>query len=163
MKKKFFFASLLIASSHPAFALFCPNGFNQIEFGDTIEHVQSQCGKPDKQTESKEDLKAPQQWQYYVKPAPTKPGTLNMTIAFAENKVINITVNGTSVMTTPICGTSVSAGDSTDKVKSACGQAAFINKGVQTGSSETTTTEFTYNTNPKVVFIFEDGKLKQRK
>lgn len=163
MMKHIFCVTTFAILCQPAYALFCPSGFNQIEMGDTIEQVQRQCGKPDVKTEEKSDTKSPQQWQYYVKPDPTNASTLNVTVAFTGGKVINITVNGTSLVTTPICGRSISTGDTMDQVKAACGDASFITKGATSGAAETTITQFKYNTAPPVVFTFENGKLIKRK
>ena len=163
MMKKFFYISALVMLAHPAYALFCPRGYNQIQMGDTLEQVQQQCGKPDKQTETKDDSKAPQQWQYFVKLDPTQQATVNLTVAFAQGKVININVTGTSLVSTSLCGGTVSIGDTLAQVKSACGTAGFVNKGPAQPGNETTITTLTYNTNPPVELTFENGKLVKRK
>ncbi len=164
MKKKLFLVSAAVLLSQPAFALFCPNGFNQINYGDTPEQVQAECGKPDGIAEEKSDENVPQQWQYYPKPDPQAGSTVNLTVVFEKGKVANLAVNGTNLQTTPICGQrSVTVGDSFAKVKAACGTSAFITKGnVPPGTGETITTKYKYNGQPPVVLIFQDGKLTKR-
>src|SRR3990167_1385184 len=94
---------LLFFSSH-TYAMFCPNNFNQINIGDTIESVKQQCGKPNTEKKStEEDDSGPQEWNYYVTPSTpgyTQPitggqsATVKMAIALNNNKIVNITVNG---------------------------------------------------------------------
>lgn len=165
----------LMGFSTSAFALFCPNNFNQINIGDTIEQINSQCGKPDFQKSEKvEDDNGPQEWNFYVNPsanpgykAPTatygQQASLQMTIAMNEGKVVNITVNGMSLASTTICGGSVTVGDSKDKVKKACGTPKFVNKSsVGNDAPAVKKTTYKYNSNPPVELIFENGKLTER-
>src|SRR5688572_24511187 len=92
--------------SFPTYAMFCPTNFTQIEIGDSMEKVKQQCGKPDEEKTQKSTANQPQEWNYYVKADPTQSTTMKMSVAFADNKVMNITVNGTTLVTTPICGQS---------------------------------------------------------
>jgi hypothetical protein len=168
MKKIFaFFITMFFSAT--SFAMFCPSGFNEMNIGDSIEQVVKSCGTPDNQKTTKTVPGQPQEWNYYVKADPTQPGTFKMSIAFnSDQKVINISVNGTSVVTTPICGgASVQYGSTTDEVKSACGKPAFVNESQQqTGPSAPTPTEMTellYNTTPPVTLLFVNGKLKERR
>lgn len=164
---------LLFGCYTPAFALFCPNNFNQINIGDTIAQVQAQCGKPDAQKTTKEEAAGPQEWNFYVSPsmhgygAPGmqggQQGSLKMAIAFSSGKVINITVNGMSLASTTICGRSVSVGDTMESVKGACGKPVFINKSSQNNDSKPTeVTAFKYSASGTTL-IFENGVLKERK
>lgn len=163
MKKNFLFLAALLVLSRPAAAMFCPNGFNQINIGDTLEEVQQQCGKPDAKTEEKSAADVPQQWQYYVKSDPTNPASLNVTIAFVNGKASNITVNGTSLASTSICGSSVSVGNTTDQVKSACGSPSMVTKSQSDSSAPATViTRLKYNTTPPVTLVFENNKLTKR-
>jgi hypothetical protein len=169
MKKTILLLVLTLASTQ-TFAMFCPSGFNELDMGSSPDQVIKSCGPPDTKKTVKAPPEEPQEWNFYVKPDPTQSGTLKMSIAFdANQKVINISVNGTSVITTPICGNNVSAGDTTETVKTACGKPAFINKSQpDTGTSteekpEIETTTFVYNTSPPVTLTFVDGKLKERK
>lgn len=163
----------LISLMYPLFAcaFFCPNNFNQINDGDSIEQVIQQCGKPDNKKEStrKED-NVPQEWSYYIPQtvstgtASQAQGTLKTSITFDEKgNAINISVNGVGVGATTICGTSVQLGDQRDKVKSACGDPAFINKQqlptTAAQQQETKVTELTFG-NAKL--IFENGKLTEK-
>lgn len=168
MKKPSIAIALTLFSAQ-TFAMFCPSGFNAVNIGDTIDQVIASCGKPDLKKSSKETPPHAQEWNYYVKPDPTQPTTLKMTFAFdSSGKVMNITVNGQTLTSSTICGGTVNIGDSLDSVKSSCGSPAFTNQGTEESQKEASSkaveiTEFTYNTTPKTVYIFEGGKLKERK
>jgi len=160
--------------STAASAMFCPNNFNQINMGDTLAQVQQQCGKPDTQKTSKGDDKGPQEWNFYVHPIMNKytairtnsgqEASVKMAIAFNDQKVVNITVNGMSLATTTICGGAVSVGDGMQSVKSACGDPVFINKSDQKSNEKPDEiTELKYNSTPPTTLIFINGKLNERK
>lgn len=159
------------------FGFLCPNNFNQINFGDTITQVQSQCGTPTKQ-ETKEvasEAPVPQEWSYYIPrtyvlSATNQPQmTLKTQIVFDDTgKAINISVNGLSVPSTTVCGNTIQVGSSQDAIKAACGDPGFVNKQQPTSSSGAQTqkikiTELTYATIPPVTLVFENGILKGKK
>ncbi|HLB43040.1 MAG TPA: hypothetical protein VJN02_09390 [Gammaproteobacteria bacterium] len=163
-----------------SYAFFCPNNFNQINFGDTIAQVQQQCGTPAKQ-ETKEitpETQGPQEWNYYIPRTYTLSATdqpkttLKTQITFDSNgKAINISVNGLGVPSTDVCGGIIQLGSNQDAVKAACGNPSFINTqqnpapsngtGMQTQKNKMT--EFTYNANPPVTLTFENGILTGKK
>ena len=176
MKNKLAFTLGMLLSPTLSFAFFCPNNFNQIEIGDTIAQVTSQCGKPDGQKEStKESDDVPQQWSYYqpqnviTDPGIGAQGNVETVITFdAEGKVINMSVNNVSVGSSPYCN-GIKLGDTRDAIKNACGKPAFVSKQSPTNENENSTdtleikvTEFIYNANPPARLIFENGKLKQK-
>lgn len=172
MKKYLGFAIALFSTQ--TFAFFCPTNFSQINPGETIDQVTAICGAADSTKTTTTEAPVPQEWTYYVNPTGSNTGqppqttTLKMTVAFsAEGKVGNITVNGQSLITTPICnGNSIQVGDDDKAVKKACGDPGFVNKGqAPSGSAgkETQTTELKYNSTPPVTLIFVDGKLSSRK
>jgi len=168
MKKLLPLTIAIMVFSHSAYALFCPNNFNQINLGDSIDQVTQECGKPDIQDTKDTSASGPQQWIYYIKPDPTRPkaNTLQVTIAFdASGKASNVGVNGTSLVTSKICnGNSVHLGDTTDQVKAACGAPAIVNtSGGSTSVPPTTISTFTYQTNPPTILTFTNGKLTSRK
>ncbi|OGT35915.1 MAG: hypothetical protein A3F11_03980 [Gammaproteobacteria bacterium RIFCSPHIGHO2_12_FULL_37_14] len=161
------------------YAFFCPNNFNQINFGDTIEQIQQQCGSPAKQ-DTKEitpDIPVPQEWNYYVPrtytlSATNQPqSTLKTQFTFdSSGKAINISVNGLGVPSTNVCnGIVIALGATQDAVKAACGNPTFVNKPPPSSTPTGTPppkkkmTEFTYNTNPPVILVFENGILKEKK
>ncbi|HLB58007.1 MAG TPA: DUF2845 domain-containing protein [Gammaproteobacteria bacterium] len=162
---KYFFIVIFALFSNQAYAMFCPTNFNTINIGDTIAAVEQQCGKPNSKKTHETKTGVAEEWNYYVQPDPTAPtSTLKMTIALLDNKIFNITVNGTSLVSTQICGPTINVGDSTPTLTSACGKPAFINGGQKQPSEKTTeVTEFTYNGTPSVVLTFEDGKLTEKK
>ena len=162
---KYFFMIIFVIFSNQAYAMFCPTNFNTITIGDTIAVVEQQCGKPASKKTRETTSGGAEEWNYYVQPDPTAPtSTLKMSIALLDNKIFNITVNGTSLVSTQICGPTINVGDSDQTLKSACGNPAFINRGEKPVSQTTTeVTEFTYNGTPSVMLIFENGKLTARK
>jgi hypothetical protein len=162
--KKFVMFFFLLMLSNQNFAMFCPNGFNQIEIGYTLQQVIQQCGYPASKKTMKESENQPQEWNYYVKPDPSQPTTLKMSIAFDGNgKVVNITVNGTSLVNTTICGAAIQVGDTTGAITTACGKPAFTNQGQQNNQSTIEITEVVYQTTPPVTLMFKAGVLKERK
>lgn len=172
MKKLYAFL-LLTGCYTSAFAMLCPNNFNQINIGDSIAQVTQECGKPDEQSTSKEDSNGPQAWSYYVNPTSrsymgpavgqnSQQASVKMDIAFNKGKVINVTVNSMSLASTTLCGASVSVGDTLASVKKACGDPSFINKSTSSDSKPVEKTVFKYNSTPPVSLVFEDGKLTDR-
>jgi hypothetical protein len=159
---------ILILIHTPAFAFFCPNNFNQIQIGYTIEQVQQQCGKPDMQNNKEITAEGAQSWDYYITqnvlldnnlPA---QGTLKTTIVFDdEGKAINISANGLGVGNSTICGSMIQLGDTRDSVKKSCGEPAFINKQTPPGKEKKyTVNELTYGS---TILIFKNGQLQESK
>lgn len=165
MKHFIIIASILLTSTS-AFAMFCPNGFNSINLGDSLEQVEEQCGKPDSQKghESKKNL--PQEWNYYVQMVKGQNGSIKMVIAFKNSKVINMSVNGVGLTNTSICnGTPINLNSTQEQVKKACGEPVFINQsegGESSDSKPDLITEWKYNSNPPITLIFTNGKLTGR-
>lgn len=170
--KKFKLIMLLILSPSLSHAFFCPTNFNQINLGDTLEQVKEQCGKPDKEEKKDAEPSVPQEWNYYIPQTVAtstttgEQGTLKTSLTFdKDGKAINISVNGIGVGASTICGKSIQLGDTRDAVKAACGEPSFINKQQTTSSESANKAEvkkivtYTYNSNPPVKLIFEDGKL----
>lgn len=173
-------ALLITALMSPTltFAMFCPTNFNQINIGDSMAQVEAQCGKPSSETSSKDvdDSMTPQEWTYYVtipQDQFTSAGSIKLTLAFVDGKVVNISSGGNSVGSTTVCGgnlaqpsTTVQMGSTIKDVTAACGKPTMINKGTaQPGQPEPTVTdkaEWTYDGPPKVVLKFENGKLTER-
>lgn len=180
MKRKIqlpFAVLALTALPSLSFAFFCPTNFSQIEFGMTVDQVTQLCGKPDTQKEStKENENVPQEWSYFIQQTVSMgnnqnaQGTLKTTVTFDESgKAINISANGIGVGATSLCGSSIQLGDTRDKIKSACGDPAFVNK--QTAPTNgnpppppTKVVEFNYSSvTPPATLIFENGKLTEKK
>lgn len=153
--------------SSTSLAMFCPNNMNQINIGDPLAVVLQQCGTPlsQKATTSKPDV--PQEWNYYLKLAPTDTATIKTSVAFAGGRVINISVNNVGITNTGICGTTIQVGDPQDKVQAACGKPAFIlqNNGpadqVQKTKAPTKDVDLTYTSGMGTATLhFENGLLK---
>ena len=168
-------AILLSLASNTIYAFFCPNNFNQITLGDSLAQVTEQCGKPDLQETKPVEPNVPQEWIYFVPQTvamggglQAAQGTLKTSFSFDQDgKTLNITVNGIGVGGTSICNNvSLQLGASKDDVKAACGKPAYINKQqVETtsGTKQASQVIFTYNSNPPVQLIFQDGVLKEKK
>lgn len=168
---------LLLILSLPlsAQAFFCPNNFNQIEFGMSIEQVERQCGKPDNTVTQVMEPEGPQEWNYYVPQtvgaggAVPVQGTMKVQFVFnSEGKVVNMSVNGIGVGATAVCGKTIQLGDARETIKGSCGSPSFINK--STGDSpflgptppKKAITTFTYGTNPPANLVFENGILTSK-
>lgn len=155
-----------------SYAWVCPNNFTQIAAGDSLEKVSAACGKPASVKTSEGPYQGPQEWQYFV--TVTQPlmesgaaagstPSVKMSVAFVKNKVINITMQGTSVASTSICGPTISVGDSDISVEKNCGKPTFVQKQGDDTTKPVEITEYKYNTSPPNTLIFEDGILKERK
>jgi hypothetical protein len=155
--------------------MFCPNNFNSINLGDSIDSVIAACGKPDSKTTNNKKANQPQEWTYYVsaatatnQPGSTQPGTMKLTVAFdGDGKAINISVNGSGMPQTKACPNGeIQLGDSLDAVEAACGKATYVNQ-TQTAQGATVPeiemVDLVYNGSPSVTLHFENGKLTQRK
>src|SRR5579871_4025604 len=71
---------LLITATTPAIAWLCPNNFNTINPGDTLDQVKTQCGPPIAEAQSMEEPNVPQEWGYYVRVAPPNPATIRVSV-----------------------------------------------------------------------------------
>lgn len=156
-----------------SFAFFCPTNFNQIDYGNTMDQVSAQCGKPDVQDTKEVQQEGPQEWSYFipqtVSSSSLQPmqGTLRTQVTFdASGNAINISVNGIGVGNSTICGSTIQLGDSRDQIKAACGTPSFVNKqdANAVGSKATIDkiTTFIYNSTPPVKLIFKNGALTER-
>lgn len=168
--------TILFLTPKISLAFFCPTNFNQIDFGLTPDQVMQTCGKPDDKKEfTKANENIPQEWSYFVPQTlllknntQQAQGTYKMTVAFNEQgNVINISINGIGVGSTPLCN-GVQLGDTKDRVKASCGEPGFITKQAApnnpTDQQDTKILEFTYSSvNPPITLIFENGKLADKK
>lgn len=173
--------TLIIASlcySTQCFAIFCPNNFNLIDFGNTTAQVEAQCGKPTSKKTYKTEDNMPQEWTYYMPisssyvPFATgnTQGTMKVTFAFVNNKATNITSNGIGVGATTICNNvNLQLESTVQDVKKACGSPQEITK---TNQNDPTTglpplpiqmEDWTYQGSPTVTLVFQNGTLKDRK
>lgn len=168
-------ALILMSLSFDAFAWMCPANFNQVGIGDTIEQVKQQCGTPVSETTSMRDPNVPQEWKYFIMfnqpyqltytPAKnTSPrASIRMTVTFVNDRAINITVEEQSLTSTSVCGPTISTGDSQKSVERSCGKPTFIQKQTDSSTKPVPVTELIYNTGPPNTFIFEYGKLTDRR
>lgn len=158
-----------------ASAMFCPSNFNQINVGDSMDLVARQCGAPASVKQTKSEDNQPQEWTYYEQ-IPSDPfsgvaniGTLKVTFAFADGKVINMTSNGIGVGASTICNDqTIQLGSSIQDVKKACGKyPALVTKTNLQGETATPPppiekTEWLYSSSPPVTLIFENKLLTER-
>lgn len=169
MKSRLLFLTVGVLFFSSAWAdMFCPNNFNSVNVGDSLEAVMTACGKPDSKSSNNKKAAQPQEWGYYIANDPSKPGTMKLTIAFdADGKAINISVNGSGMPQTQLCANGqIALGDNQDAVQAACGKPTFVNQTLEAQKAEVPETEvieITYNASPAVTFVFENGKLVGRK
>lgn len=160
-----------------SYALFCPNNFNQINIGDSIDYVTQQCGAPSTQNTKDKPQEGPQEWSYFIPQTVSsdslqqQQGTLKTSVTFdANDKAINISVNGIGVGSTTLCNSPIQLGATREQVKAACGKPSFIDK--QNGASDAlgqppppdkiTTFVYGSGTTPATL-TFENGKLTEKK
>jgi hypothetical protein len=163
---KYITSILLFLFSTQTFAWFCPNNFNLIQAGDSIDQIKKQCGKPLSEKKSKQDPKVPQEWGFYVAVNPPNPATVKMTVVFNENGIVNnITVTSMSIASTSLCGGTISVGDTMQTVKAVCGTPPFVNKGQAPSGQDKATEviELTYGGQSPNTLVFENGVLTERK
>lgn len=164
--RQYFCVIILMLSITPAFAWMCPSGFNTINPGETYQQVIAKCGKPPFEKKIAQPADVPQEWGYYVPVNPPNPATIKMSVVFTQGKVVNITINAMSLVSSSVCGPTISVGDTMEAVRAACKEPMFINKGnPQPGQAPSAEiTQIKYNTSsPPDTLIFVNGILQERK
>lgn len=169
----------LLCFTAKSFAFFCPNNFNQINIGDTIQSVEAACGKPAKITKKDAPDNSPQEWNYYVQQtgmsvdASSERASIKTNIAFDnKGKAVNITMNNISTGSAKMCGTNIKIGMTREQVEAACGKPGFVNKQTQENAPQENNNEnkdanklieYLYNSTPPVTLVFQDGKLSSKR
>lgn len=162
-----------LLSCQYCYAFFCPNNFNQVNIGDSIESVEAACGKPAKITKKDPPDNTPQEWSYFVPQsglstnANPSRATIKTVISFdGTGNAANISMNNVSTGSARLCGTNIKIGMSRQDVESACGKPGFINKQAenkaQTDEKDNDANkiiEYLYTSTPPMTLIFEKGKL----
>lgn len=162
--KPFILLMSVLLYSHSVFALFCPNNFNIINIGDSIDKVKQQCGDPAEETSKQVKAPTPQQWDYYLQPQ-ANFASMKASIVFRDDKVINISINGAGISKSNICNKPVQTGDTMKQVKEACGDPYFITESspASDAAPPKEMTEWLYNSTPATTLVFENGALIDRK
>lgn len=76
-----------------AFAIFCPNNFNSINIGDTVQTVMQTCGAPASQSNYIKPIFLSQAWIYYVNPTfGINQGSNKLRVVFNNDQVVNLTI-----------------------------------------------------------------------
>jgi hypothetical protein len=157
-----------------AIAFFCPTNFSQIDFGMTKDQVISVCGKANKEESTTVTATAPQTWTYFVplsdpsrlsKASNGQTGTVNTQFYIDANGIVNgISVNGSSINATALCGGNIQLGDSKDKIKSVCGSPTSQTQSVTPDDKKPPVKRvtLTYQGTSTVKLIFENDKLVSR-
>lgn len=153
-----------------SYAFLCPTNFNQIYPGYSMTQVKQLCGPPTSQSSQPMKQKLPQEWTYYTTLSvvglgltnTNSSGTVKITMAFdSDEKLIHLTLNGTSLTSTDACQQTVQIGDTISKVRDACGQPNYVNKSQDTTNAPpATVTKWHYNSTPPATLIFIDQKLQ---
>ena len=168
--KQFAILGLLLVWATASYATFCPNNFNLIHSGDSLDSVKATCGKPTTEktqdvTEPPDETNVPQEWDYYVQPDPTNTTTAKVTVAFNQGKVVNISLGGFGQPSISSCpGGTLSVGDSMATAKSVCGTPGMVNKSANNPEkppAPVKVTVLTYTTaNGPVDLTFRNGQMK---
>jgi Protein of unknown function (DUF2845) len=172
-----FILSLLGAQS--ASALICPIKYLQIRAGMTSAEVRSACGEPksiQRQDIAQYQDQRVENWLYSGNQSGTKTARAmrelgygssakpSMSFSFDGNgKIVNFSVDGSSFNTTKVCGTTLSIGDSRNKVMNYCGEPAVKSTGsVPVGQGSVEQQVWTYQLDayrPVVRVTFEGNKV----
>lgn len=118
---KHFMSALFFIFSTNAYAIFCPTNFNNINYGDTLDQVLQQCGKPNTQNTYVKNPAVPQEWNYYLKIHPFDPVTTKMTLVFKDDKVIYINIAGSNTANSVLCRTTRHTDNNSQQMQLACG------------------------------------------
>ncbi|MDX1901032.1 MAG: DUF2845 domain-containing protein [Gammaproteobacteria bacterium] len=188
MKKITLGALLSLGITSPAFAFFCPTNLQMIEFGDSIDHVQQQCGKPASTQKLKVSQDATAQEWVYNKNNVSQAQAQGMSqtynpqqlkIMFANKHVTSITLNGFPTdNSNGNCNPDITINSLIDDVKAACGKPDMVTLDNSASNNESNqlsqnpsdekdltkgTVELTYDSSPPVTLVFQDGKLTEKK
>lgn len=145
----------------------CPNTYKYVNVGFTLAQVKQLCGEPTSQSKKRRptvEMKDAEQWGYLIKrPKQITAPQQTLTVAFENDKVASLTLNGQRWNSTAACGNPVSVGDTKPTVRGACGAPYFINSGQQqvvTGIQNVVVWEYDYGPyKPKAIFTFQNDKL----
>lgn len=186
LKQKFFIASFLILIYQSSYAIFCPNNFSSINYGDALQSVIQTCGQPSSQSTYMKNEYASQEWVYYVNEGYMR-NTSMLSVIFNNDHIVNMTLTGNekvcapntgsgknnpcipivtertrSIASTQLCGGLISLGDNSQTVNNACGKPVFTN--IQQGApdKQTPVTTLNYSGPPPTQLIFENGVLTNR-
>lgn len=179
-------AILLLTICLSAHAIFCPNNFSSINYGDALASVISTCGQPQSQRSYMKKDYASQEWVYYVREGYRK-STSKLSIIISNDQVVNITLTGNedvcapmtgrgtknpcipmtaerskSLSSTSLCGGYITVGNASSAIVAACGKPVFTNIEQGLPDKETPVTILQYSGPPVTQLIFENGVLINR-
>jgi len=168
--KKILLTTGMLITASSAHAFFCPTNLQMINFGDSIEQVTQQCGKPntEKKIQPNPD-DATQEWVFNK-----SDGTAQVRMMFTKQQITSITQNGMPIASTNACGSAIGLNETMDNVKRLCPAPTLINGGNSNNPQPTNaaddskdfstgTVELGYNSSPAVTLVFIDGKLVAKK
>lgn len=181
MRPLFLLLSILFSTT--TYAIFCPTNFTNIELGDSLQSVISQCGKPSAFNEYKSNGITALQWSFLIRPFDSNKGLKKLKVVFVANQVKNITIedevdcqlgdpacqtsqNLENVYSTQACGFPIKVGDTQQVVQVACGKPIMQQQVQLDDPSNTSTLKMAaalYEGPPRVLLIFENNVLRERR
>lgn len=160
-------------------SFYCPQNHGYINIGMSTKEVIAACGQPLSQEDSNKPIlkKIPVQQLIYnnqgtgtafygVWNVPTGSGGTQLQIDVIDNRIRNITVNGSNSNAFSICGgANIQVGDQVGKVYGSCGSPSvvnntYINESVPTAQKPQVWIYQLGQYQPTVSLTFVDGKLQ---
>jgi len=102
MRVYVYLISLFLYSSH-AFALFCPNNFSSIDYGNTIQQVEQTCGQPSSVNTYQKTQATNQTWDYYIQAPGFNQNMAKMSLLFRDDELMNIHLHYNAATRAQIC------------------------------------------------------------
>lgn len=164
--------STLLLFATPAFAWLCPSNFKSVQAGDTQDIVKQLCGSPSSTKELPAEKKqVPEQWDYVIQnnnrlDNRSKQNNKLSLLFDANGKLVNMTLDGTSINQSSACTNPFRVGDQKDAIKRSCGAPSFILQSQSSepaATTETTSVLWVYETPTGTTrFLFKNGILTDR-
>ncbi|CAN5309951.1 DUF2845 domain-containing protein [soil metagenome] len=177
MRIVFYMSSLVLFFGGSAYAAsyVCPNSYQTVTTGDTMEKVKAACGEPTQANTRKEQGMVPNvlvQWVYTSEMPQAgnnrgiNPYAPQMLVTFKDDVVLEISTNSQTLNTMFACYNNkrISVGSSKSDVRFACGAPSLVNTLQKAEQVNKQITTWNYNFGsyrPSINFTFEDNKLTQ--
>lgn len=164
----FILALALISGQTYAGSFVCPNTYQTIMTGYSLQQVEAACGKPTTIHSKNQIQTKPANYTQWVYTS-SSPLSINqyapqMLITFAEDKVTEISVSNQQHIASFPCYNfgKIQVGSSTSQVQTQCGPPTYVNQIQKAFKTPITVTVLTYNFGsyrPIMIFTFENDKL----
>jgi hypothetical protein len=164
---------LFLANLTYAASFVCPNTFQTILTGDSMEQVTAACGPPTSTSTTDGRATTPvYQTKWVYSPTNLIQFTSNellseeIAIIFENDKVVAISSTESHALSKLQCLRHITLGSSNSDVIQQCGAPNYINHTVTGKTQSTTLNHWFYNYGrykPQMIFTFQDGVLKDIK